>query len=173
MSQFSEYDEKDLENFLEAYEQDQSDEQTQSLKKLLSVQSRISIFNGIDPEEIKTIVYNLKFARFKFKDYVIEENDTSEEIFYIIDGECQVFHHKSKVGSLKAGEIFGEVAAIFSKPRNASVVCSSKTATLLSFAIDNNNMEFCANGLAILYRNLAQEINSKLEVLNDAFSNKH
>jgi len=167
------YSSKDIESFLEIHEEEEAkDEQSHSLKKLLSVQDKISIFRDIDPQELKAIVYNLKFVKFKFKDYVLEEGDKSSEIFFIINGECQVFHNKKRIGKLRAGEIFGEAAAIFDTPRGASVVCASKEATLLSFSIDQDNMEFCAPALAILYRNLAFEINSKLTFSNEEVTKK-
>jgi len=172
MSQTNSYVVQDVEKFLQINKEIEEDEQSQSLKKLLSVQDKISIFRGIEPLELKAIVYNLKFVKVKFKEYVVEQNDTSTEIFFIIDGECQVFHNKQKVGTLKAGEIFGESAAIFKTKRNASVVCATKNATLLAFSIDENNMEFCAPALAILYKNLALQINAKLEEINNAFIKK-
>ena len=162
------YSSKDIEQFIEIYEEESSqDEQSHSLKKLLSVQNKISIFRDIDPQELKAIVYDLKFIKFKFKDYVIDEGDQSDQIFFIIDGECQVFHNRKKIGKLQPGEIFGEVAAIFGSPRGATVVCSTKNATILSFCVDQENMEFCAPALAVLYRNLAYEINAKLLSLNE------
>ena len=167
------YSSKDIEKFLQIYEEEESqDEQSHSLKKLLSVQDKISIFRDIDPQELKAIVYDLKFVKFVFKDYVIEEGEQSAEIFFIINGECQVFHNKKRIGKLRAGEIFGEAAAIFGTPRGAAVVCSTKEATLLSFSIDQDNMDFCAPALAILYRNLAFEINAKLGYLNDQVAKK-
>ena len=172
MSEISSYIVEDVEKFLQINRDADNDEQSRSLKKLLSVQDKISIFKGINPDELKAIVYNLKFVKFKFKDYVVEQNDSNEEIFFIIDGECQVFHNKKKVGKLRAGEIFGEAGAIFKSHRNASVVCASEEATLLSFCIDENNMEFCAPALAVLYKNLASEINAKLEEINFEFIKK-
>ena len=56
--------------------------------------------------------------------------------------------------------------------RNASVLCLSKEATLISFSIDHDNMEFCAPALAQLYKNLAFEINAKLEDLNEEYTKK-
>jgi CRP-like cAMP-binding protein len=167
-----EFTEEDIEKFLDAYYESISDDQTQSLNKLISVQNRIAIFKDIPPEELRAVVYNLKFIKFKYKDYIIKQNEKTDEIFYIIDGECQVFHDKYRVGQLQAGDIFGETAAIFSTKRNASVLCLSKEATLLSFSIDHNNMEFCAPALAQLYKNLAFEMNAKLEDLNEEYSKK-
>lgn len=172
MSETSSYIIEDIEKFLQINRDAQKEEQSRSLRKLLSVQDKISIFRGIEPDELKAIVYNLKFVKFKFKDYIVEQNDTNEEIFFIIDGECQVFHNKKKVGNLRAGEIFGEAGAIFKSNRNASVVCASEEATLLSFCIDENNMEFCAPALAVLYKNLASEINAKLQEINFEFIKK-
>lgn len=172
MSKTSSYIIEDVEKFLRINRDAENEEQSRSLRKLLSVQNKISIFRGIEPDELKAIVYNLKFVKFKFKDYIVEQNDVSEEIFFIIDGECQVFHNKKKVGNLRAGEIFGEAGAIFKSNRNASVVCASKEATLLSFCIDDNNMEFCAPALAVLYKNLASEINAKLQEINYEFIKK-
>lgn len=172
MNEISSYIVEDVEKFLQINREAENDEQSKSLKKLLSVQNKISIFKGIDSDELKAIVYNLKFVKFRYKDYIVEQNDTREEIFFIIDGECQVFHNKLKVGKLRAGEIFGEAGAIFKTTRNASVICASKEATLLSFCIDENNMEFCSQALAILYKNLASEINAKLEDINYEFIKK-
>ncbi|MFT5835614.1 MAG: signal-transduction protein with cAMP-binding, CBS, and nucleotidyltransferase domain [Sulfurimonas sp.] len=172
MSEMSNYLVDDIEKFLQINRDSENEEQSASLRKLLSVQDKISIFKNINPDELKAILYNLKFVKFKFKDYVVEQKDISEEIFFIIDGECQVFHNKKKVGKLRAGDIFGEAGAIFKSQRNASVVCASEQATLLSFCIDENNVEFCAPALAILYKNLASEINTKLEEINLEFVKK-
>jgi len=87
MNEISSYIVEDVEKFLQINREAENDEQSKSLKKLLSVQNKISIFKGIDPDELKAIVYNLKFVKFKYKDYIIEQNDTREEIFFIIDGE--------------------------------------------------------------------------------------
>lgn len=172
MSKTSNYTVDEIEQFIEINKKLEQEEQSLSVKKLLRVQDKISIFKDIDPHELKAIVYELKFVKYKFKDYVVEEGDIKEEIFFIIEGECQVFHKKHKVGALKSGTVFGEAGAIFKTKRNASVICATKEATLLSFRIDQNNMEFCSNALAILYKNLASEINAKLEDLNRSCTTK-
>jgi len=172
MNQMSTYSSEDIEKFLEINRQLNEEPQSQSLRKLLSVKEKISIFKNIDTSELKAIVAELKFVKFKFKDYIVKEGDESKEIFFIISGECQVFHNNNRIGILKPGVVFGESGAIFKTKRNASVVCASQDATLLSFCIDEDNMEFCAPALATLYKNLAHQINDKLEALNEAFSKK-
>jgi CRP-like cAMP-binding protein len=166
------YDEEDIEEFLELTRAADQQEDTMTLRKLLSVQDKISIIANIDPDDLKAITYDLKFIKYSYKDIVIEEGDVSQEIFFILSGECQVFVQNKQVGVIPAGKTFGESAAIFSTKRNATVACSSESATVLAFSIDNDNMEFCAPALATLYKNLASQINSKLEEMNNSATKK-
>ena len=169
MTKTSTYNASDIEKFLQINRASSQYAEKKIMQNLLEVQDKISIFKGIDPLELKAIVYGLKFIKFKYKDYIVKQDDVSSEIFYIISGECQVFHNNKKVGHLGHGEVFGESGAIFKTKRNASVVCTSKEATMLSFKIDEDNMDFCASALATLYKNLASEINSKLQEINHAY----
>jgi len=163
---------EDIEKFMEVHRVEYEKPQNESVRKLLSVQDKISFFKNIDPLELKAIVYDVKFKKYKYKDYIVEEGSYSNEIFFIIQGECQVYHNNKKVGKLHPGEIFGEAGAIFRTRRNATVVCSSKEAKLLSFCIDEENMKFCSVALATLYKNLASEINAKLEDVNNLCNTK-
>jgi CRP-like cAMP-binding protein len=166
MNYTSSYFIEDVEKFLLINKELENSQQSKSLKKLLSVQHKISIFKNINPHELKAIVYDLKFIKYSYKDYIVKQDDMDEEMFFIIKGECQVFHDNQRVGTLEPGEVFGESGAVFKTKRNASVICSSEDVTLLSFKIDGDNLEFCAQALALLYKNLAFEINAKLEDLN-------
>jgi len=167
------YDEDDIERFLEVTKQiEAQDEESQTLRKILNVQNKISILANIEPSDLKAILFNLKFIKYKRKDIIIEEGDVSQEIFFILSGECQVFVKKRDVGTLNSGMTFGESAAIFKSKRNATVACLSNEATLLSFSINHDNMEFCANALANIYKNLALQINNKLEEMNSKMTTK-
>ncbi len=168
----SEYHIEEIEEFLRIDKELKNSEENRTLQKLLSVQSKISIFNGISQDDLQAIVYKLEFNKFKFKDQIVKQDEIRDEIFFIISGVCQVFHNNKKVGELKAGEIFGEVGALFKSKRGATVACASKELTLLSFCIDEQNMEFCAPALARLYKNLAYEIDAKLKNINSNFSKK-
>lgn len=160
------YDEADIDKFIEIDDINDLIEGSKVFEKLISVQDKISLIANIEPDELRVITYNLKFIQYNYKDKVIEEGDQSKEIFYILSGECQVFVQGKKVGVLTTGTTFGETAAIFNTKRNATVVCSSQTATVLSFCIDHDNLDFCAAALATLYKNLASQLNTKLEQMN-------
>ncbi len=163
------YSVEEIERFLDITRLENEKPESASVKRLLSVKDKISIFKNIDPLEMQAIIYDVKFVKYKFKDYIIKQGDISENIYFIIQGNCAVFIDNKKVATLVPGVIFGESAAIFKTKRNASIVCSSENAVLISFCIDDTNMEFSAQALITLYKNLAFEINTKLEHTNSAF----
>jgi len=165
MSETIEYLVEDIEKFLRINEEE-LEEQSLSLKKLLSVADKIKIFKNIDTLDLRAIVYDVKFERFRLKEYIVEQGQEKKEIYFIIDGECQVFFNTTRIGTLKPGEVFGEAGAIFGTKRGATVVCATPKATLLSFKVDEENIDFCAPALAALYKNLAYEINAKLDSVN-------
>jgi len=172
MIQTAEYSIEDIDKFLKINKTCKSKRETKIMQNLLDVQYKISIFKGIEPEELKAILYNLDFITYRYKDYIVRQGEVSREIFYIISGECHIFHDNHTIAHLGKGVVFGESGAIFKTKRNASVVCSSEKMTLLSFNIDDNNMEFCGPALAKLYKNLASEINAKLQEINIAYAKK-
>jgi CRP-like cAMP-binding protein len=166
------YTVEDIEEFIKVTNEEDSKTDSEIMQKLLSVQNKIKIFKNIDPNELKVVVYDLRFLRYNYKDHIIDQDSQSESIYYLIDGECQVFKDKHKIGEIKPGSSFGESGAIFGHKRNATVLCASKTATLLSFKIDQDNFDFSAAALAILYKNLAAEIDAKLDKLNKQVASK-
>jgi len=168
----TEYTLDDLNKFIELTQAIEQKPDSKSLRKLLSVRDKISIFKNIDPLHLKALVYDVKFVTYSHKDYVVKQGEDSKEVFFIIDGECQVFYDKNYLSSLHAGEVFGESGVLFHKKRNASVVCASQKATLLLFCIDDEASPFTAQSLVKLYRNLAFQINDKLEELNRAFAKR-
>ncbi|MEA1955762.1 MAG: cyclic nucleotide-binding domain-containing protein [Campylobacterota bacterium] len=166
MDKVEQYTSEDIEKFINVTKSLSNDTQSRSMRKLLSVKDRISIFKNIEADELKVIIYDLKFIKYNLDDVIIKQNETSHQIFFIITGVCKVFSNAKKVGILNAGDVFGEAGAIFNIKRNATIVSNSNDVTLLSFCIDHNNMEFCSHSLATLYKNLAFQINTKLQELN-------
>jgi CRP-like cAMP-binding protein len=162
---------EDIEIFLDISEEIENESPNQSLKKLLSVQDKIDIFKDIDSMELKALVYDVEFKKYKFKDYIIKDGEYSENIFFIIKGECHIFKNYKNIAKLSPGETFGEIGAIFKQERTADVVAANNDTVLLKFKIDEENLEFNARALAILYKNLAFAISNKLQELNIAYIN--
>lgn len=161
------YNEHDLKMFFDIDEKEKSKKDSISLQKLLQVQNKISILQDIEKEDLEAITYKQRFQKFKFNDTIISTGDTNEDIYFIVQGKCAVLVKDQKVATLNSGDTFGEAAAIFKTKRNADIVCSSETCTILSFCIDLNNVDFCSSALLKTYVNLASQINSKLLQMNE------
>jgi CRP/FNR family cyclic AMP-dependent transcriptional regulator len=67
----------------------------------------------------------MRTVRFKAGDPIINEGDAGETAFYIVDGSVEVSiglgNKERAVGTLKVGEIFGEMSLIVPGPRSATV----------------------------------------------------
>lgn len=64
-------------------------------------------------------------------DYIFAENDVSDEIYILAEGQVDTSLHGKKVFSLRRhGDIFGERPLIFGRPRNAAAQCKSETCKL-------------------------------------------
>ena len=58
----------------------------------------------------------------KAGDFVLRENEPSDNLYYIISGKYSVYHKSKKVGVLLPQDIFmGEIAFLLNQPRSASV----------------------------------------------------
>jgi CRP-like cAMP-binding protein len=159
----------DIQKIIELTQEFEEGEEEKSLKKLLNVKHKIKIFKNIDTFEIKALVYSLKFVRYEKKEFIINDKEESSYIYFILEGECQVLKQNKKIGTLHAGDTFGEIGVIFREKRSADVICSSDEAIMLKFKLDQENLDFNAQALAKMYKNLANQIKIKLEELNKAY----
>jgi CRP/FNR family cyclic AMP-dependent transcriptional regulator len=76
----------------------------------------------------------MRAVTFKAGDPVINEGDAGETAFYILDGSVEVSiglgNKERTVGTLKAGEVFGEMSLIVPGPRSATVRASTDVKCL-------------------------------------------
>src|SRR5581483_5546127 len=56
---------------------------------------------------------------------VFAENDAGDRMYLLLEGEVSLIHGKKTIDIVKAGEIFGELAAITRRPRTATAVARS------------------------------------------------
>ena len=136
------------------------------MKRLLQVRNRIKLFHGISEESLIAILKNVEFKKFKKGESIIIQNSISREVYFILMGQCNVFVNKQLVGQITFNQVIGEVAAMFPKPRNASVLASKDNTATLSFELNEEALKKYPNAMANIYKNLAKELIVKLENLN-------
>jgi CRP/FNR family transcriptional regulator len=82
------------------------------------------------PEPVKSGVYKL----FADGQMVFCENEPGEELYIIKEGKVKITkvseNNEILLSVLREGDIFGELAIVSEKPRNASAICIGRTALL-------------------------------------------
>ncbi|WP_085707118.1 Crp/Fnr family transcriptional regulator [Pseudomonas sp. B35(2017)] len=71
------------------------------------------------------------FKRVPTGEVLIQQGDTSDHVFVIIEGHAEAFVDGHKVGDVPKDEIFGAMAAFTGEPRNATVIASEPSTVML------------------------------------------
>ena len=86
-------------------------------------------------------------------------------VYFILSGSCNVIANRSVVGVLPAHSLFGEIAGIEKRPRQATVR-ATKSVLVLSFLINYANFERSLVPFAYFFRNISKNLVRKLTLLN-------
>lgn len=108
---------------------------------ILPIISRISIFSGLGLFEQKMLADRCAFVNYKPDERVIEQGELGDKLYIIIKGSVQVFVKTpsmgwKRIGSLGAGEVFGEIAILRNIPRTARITTSTACQFLTISAKD-------------------------------------
>ena len=96
-----------------------------SIEDEYEILSRIELFESLDSIQLKRLIFVSQRYQLKAGEYLFRQNDTSDTVFAIIQGECSVLvnsnHGEIVIAVQGVGELVGEMAAISGEPRNASI----------------------------------------------------
>jgi phosphoenolpyruvate synthase/pyruvate phosphate dikinase len=86
---------------------------------------KVPLFAGLERHEAQAIARLMKERRFAPGETVVLEGASGAAFFMIDSGEATVTVHGKEVGTLSAGDHFGEIALIDEKPRAATVTAKT------------------------------------------------
>jgi CRP-like cAMP-binding protein len=86
----------------------------------------VEVLKGLDPASLLRVEETCSWRRYEPDEPIVEYLDRSNDVFFLISGEARVIVYSlaGKAVSfhdLKSGDMFGELPAIDSRPRSASV----------------------------------------------------
>ena len=83
----------------------------------------VPLFAGASPEFIRDISLYLRPAVFIPGDYIVRKGDVGRDMYFISRGQVEIVSEDGKTvfETLKEGNFFGELALLYSRPRNASI----------------------------------------------------
>jgi len=70
-------------------------------------------------------------------DVIIKQGDQGDRMFFIEDGECDIYMNEKFHKRLGKGEYFGELALLNHEPRSATVVAASAKVRLASLEVES------------------------------------
>ena len=141
---------------------------TISQEKLLEISDKIYLFDGIGKEDIIRMTTNVKFKRYSKGDTIMNAGETTKEVYFILNGMgVVVVEGKKVVATIDSGNMFGEMAFLTKKPRNATILSYKEGTTIISFEINDNKCnEIFSYPFVLLYKNIALDLTRKIELAN-------
>lgn len=141
---------------------------TISQEKLLEISDKIYLFDGIKKEDIVRMTANVKFKRHAKGDVIMSAGDKTREVYFILNGMAVVVVEGKKiVATIDSGNMFGEMAFLTKKPRNATILSYKEGTTIISFEINDTKCnEIFSYPFALLYQNIALDLTRKIEIAN-------
>jgi CRP-like cAMP-binding protein len=136
-----------------------------AMLKLIEVKDNFQMFNELSELNIKKSIKEISFKKFKKGEIVIKENEVSEEIYYILSGNCNVVVGRKIVGKLERNQVFGEIASLMKSPRTATVRATEDTLAI-SFKLAFDEIKIYPEAFAFLFKNLTMELVKKLDNSN-------
>jgi len=92
----------------------------------------IPLFDGLSPEEIKTISAHAKIRTTKKHQSILAKGDATDSLYVVLKGRLKVFIADNEgkeviLAFLDEGDYFGELALLDQEPRSASVMTTEET----------------------------------------------
>ena len=134
--------------------------------------ARIGLFRSLEPQKIQLLDTQCIWRRAERNQWIINYQDTNNDVFFVVSGTVRVkiqaiSGREVLLREIDAGEFFGELAAIDSRPRTAGIVAvtdvvvAQMPASVFRAAV-HAHADVCDQLLALLVdqiRRLATRVN--------------
>ncbi len=131
----------------------------------------IGLFGGLDEETLALLARELPTATVPIGATVVEEGDTSAEMFVVIGGELEVVKRGPKGGEFRValfgpGDWFGEMSILDVQPRSATVRAVAPTMLVRITAEHVEKLLYRRDlkAYSLLLMNIARELSRRLRV---------
>ena len=151
--------------FIKLLANKQSKKGNDATEQLIRYKKHIPYFKNISCQDIRDIVKEVKFLHYKEHEVLIKELDNSNEIFFLVDGECRVSLQQRTLGTIQKETIFGEFSFITKQPRSATVK-TNRNSIIISFHFDLDSFENNPCLFSQLYKNISEELVKKIYIMN-------
>lgn len=135
------------------------------IDQLIKYKQYIPYFTNLSNSNIKKLINQVQFKRFKKDELLIKEDGTDKDIFFLMDGECNIVLHNRKISTIQAKNIFGEFSFITNEKRSASIQANTP-CIVISFNINLDDFDKDPLMYPHLYKNITAELVKKFYQMN-------
>lgn len=126
---------------------------------------RIGIFRGLTPEEVAMVIKHGKVLHFRQNQTIFHEGMLGSNLFIVLGGEVGIYNKAELIAKCGAGDAFGEMAVLNSKPRTATATALTECKCL---TLDEREInQILARSVAVkLLLNIIATLSARLEMAN-------
>ena len=133
----------------------------------ISIFEQYSFFDGLEHEQIDTILPLMKQDSFEAGVDIITEGKHNDRIYFILEGHVAVLKQGIILMKLGKGDVFGELEVLDVNPVEATIKTLAATE-VMSLSIDALGEIFDKNlkAYAFLLTNLARDVSRRLRYMD-------
>jgi CRP-like cAMP-binding protein len=90
----------------------------------------VPLFSRCSKKELQAVGHETDARTFPQGTTIIRQGEAGDAFYVMLDGSAVVRRNGRKVGELRAGDYFGELALLDPAPRNADVVAASPSVSV-------------------------------------------
>ncbi len=139
-----------------------------SLHHIPAILSQIELFHGMGEDDLRELAGSMRARDFTPSEILVRQGEEASDMFVIIEGAVEVLADADglevRVGSMQAGDYFGEMSLLTGEPRTATVRATTsgrlwripRTGMARVFTEDSRLMDLVSHNLA--ERNLNRSV---------------
>jgi len=149
--------------------------QDNAVEKILEVKDKIKFFNDLEDNEIKILLKNVHFKKFKQNEIIFSQGENKDNcIYYIMKGYVNILikgtdGNTRKVATLNTSTLIGEMKPMLNEGRTATCIAGTMGAIVIGFEINHGSIDENTPGYAKFYRNMSFILAHKIQETNKRF----
>lgn len=105
-------------------------------RPVLDALATIPFFAGLEPDALARLAASMRSRRFRRGEVIFHVGDPGDALFVIVEGEVKISlpsetGDEAILATLRAGDVFGELALLDGAPRSASATALAPTETVV------------------------------------------
>jgi CRP/FNR family transcriptional regulator, cyclic AMP receptor protein len=97
------------------------------MRRKIETLAAVALFRSLDPNKIQLLNTQCSWRQVPQNQWIVDHEDTSNDVIFVVSGVAHVklqsiSGREVMLREIKAGEFFGELAAIDNQPRSAGIV---------------------------------------------------